>query len=523
MEKKELDDELLRQSREIKKRKEQMRKRRQKEKIIKMVGCAAVLAAIVGITTFATNKLGLKDGKKKPETESSSMAVTEKETESVNALALQEANLLAAGYDYDAAIEKLQAVNGYAQDAELTAAIAEYTSAKAGCVAVDVDSVPHIVFQSLLNEPAVSLNASVVGDNTASTLDFWRTTVDEFDGIVQQMYDNGYVIVRMRDLVVESKDASGKVTFTRNENLMLPQGKKAVVISVDNLNYCHAYEKAGFPDKLVLDANGDVKCHYVKTDGSEAVGDFDVVPRLNTFLEQHPDGAYHGARGMIGLSGYNGVFGYRTDTAYKTRENLSTEQSAWLAAHADFDWDKEVAQAKKIAEALKASGWEFASRTWGDVNVSESSLESLQTDNEKWVNTVQNIVGETDTIVFSGGNDIGDWHDYTTDNAKFSFYKSKGYNFFCNVDSSVPFWVQIRESYVLQGRISMGGYVLERASQGQTNVVNDLFDIKQVFNSDRTAAAASSLGGSAAGQPETGETQAGETQAGESETQGTAL
>lgn len=64
MEKKELDDELLRQSREIKKRKEQMRKRRQKEKIIKMVGCAAVLAAIVGITTFATNKLGLKDGKK---------------------------------------------------------------------------------------------------------------------------------------------------------------------------------------------------------------------------------------------------------------------------------------------------------------------------------------------------------------------------------------------------------------------------------------------------------------------------
>lgn len=189
--------------------------------------------------------------------------------------------------------------------------------------------------------------------------------MDEFDGIVQQMYNNGYVIVRMRDLVVESKDASGKVTFTRNENLMLPQGKKAVVISVDNLNYCHAYEKAGFPDKLVLDANGDVKCHYVKTDGSEAVGDFDVVPRLNTFLEQHPDGAYHGARGMIGLSGYNGVFGYRTDTAYKTRENLSTEQSAWLAAHADFDWDKEVAQAKKIAEALKASGWEFASRTWG--------------------------------------------------------------------------------------------------------------------------------------------------------------
>lgn len=513
MEKKELDDELLRQSREIKRRKEQMRKRRQKEKILKMVGCIAVLAVIVGITTFATNALGLQEEKKKGETESSSAAVPQTETEDANALVLQEAGLLAAGYDYDAAIEKIQSVSGYAQDANLTAAIAEYTSAKANCVAVDVDSVPHIFYQSLLNEPAVSLNASIVGENTANTLDFWMTTVDEFDRIIQQMYDNGYVIVRMRDLVVESKDENGNVTFTRNENLMLPQGKKAVVVSVDDLNYYHSYEKASFPDKLVLDANGDVKCHYVKADGTEAVGDFDVVPRLNTFLEEHPDGAYHGARGTIALTGYNGVFGYRTDTAYQTRENLSAEQSAWLAANPDFNWDNEVAEAKKIAEALKASGWEFASHTWGDLNVADSSLEQLQADNEKWVNTVQNIVGETDTIIFSGGNDIGDWHDYTTSNAKFNYYKSEGYNFFCNVDGSVAYWVQIRESYVRQGRINLGGYILERANQGLTDVVSELFDIKQVFNSDRTASSSTGTGGTE--ESETGETPAGESETGE--------
>lgn len=514
MEKKELDDELLRQSRELKRRKEQMKKRRQREKFLKMAGCVLVLAVIVGITTFATNALGLKDGKREAETESSSAAVKETETENANALVLKEAELLAAGYDYDAAIEKIQSVSGYAQDADLTAAVAEYTSAKAGCVAVDVDAVPHIVYQSLMNEPAVSLNNSVVGENTVNTLDFWAATADEFDRIMQQMYNNGYVIVRMRDLVVETKDANGDVTFTRNENLMLPQGKKAVVISVDDLNYYHSYEKASFPDKLVLDANGAVKCHYVKADGTEAVGDFDVVPKLNTFLEEHPDGAYRGARGTIALSGYNGVFGYRTDTAYQTRENLSAEQSAWLAANPDFDWDSEVAEAKKIAEALKASGWEFASHTWGDLNVSDSSLETLQADNEKWVNTVQNIVGETDTITFSGGNDIGDWHDYTTSNAKFNYYKSEGYNFFCNIDSSVPYWIQIRENYVRQGRINLGGYLLERADQGLTDVVSDLFDIKQVFNSDRTAVSSTvgtvtgitETGDSSTETPETGET-----------------
>lgn len=47
-----------------------------------------------------------------------------------------------------------------------------------------------------------------------------------------------------------------------------------------------------------------------------------MVPRLNTFLKKHPDGAYKGARGMIAMTGYNGVFGYRTDSDYEVREHL---------------------------------------------------------------------------------------------------------------------------------------------------------------------------------------------------------
>ena len=63
-------------------------------------------------------------------------------------------------------------------------------------------------------------------------------------------------------------------------------------------------------------------------------------------------------------------------------------------------------------------------------------------DNEKWVNTVQNIVGPVDTIIFAHGNDIGTWQDYTMDNDKYAYYKSVGYNFFCNVDGSQEYWVR---------------------------------------------------------------------------------
>ena len=398
---------------------------------------------------------------------------------------LEQAKLLAMGYDYDGAIELLKAVPNYESNTEITAAISDFETQKASCVAVDVNTVPHIFYHSLVNDPGRAFNVSVLGQGTVDGMNAWMTTIEEFDKITQTMYDNGYVFVRLRDLVVESTDANGNVTFSPNTSLMLPPGKKPIVLSVDDLSYYHSYELAGFPDKLVLDENGEVKCHYVTADGTEQIGDFDVVPRLNTFLKEHPDGAYKGARGMIALTGYNGVFGYRTDSDYETRDNLLEDQSKWLSEHPDFDRSVEIAEATKIAEAIKESGWEFASHTWGHLSVTNKTVEQLQTDNEKWVNNVRNIVGPVDTIIFAHGNDIGDWQDYSPENEKYQYFKSAGYNYFCNVDSSQPYWVQIRSNYVRQGRINLDGYLLYKSSQGGTTVIDNMFAASQVFDTRR--------------------------------------
>lgn len=413
-------------------------------------------------------------------------AETEPETAAAaDASVLEQASLLAAGYDYDGAIELLKTVPSYESNAEITAAISEYEATKATCVAVDVTTVPHIFYHSLLNDTDRAFNVSVLGQGAVDGMNAWMTTVEEFDKITQTMYDNGYVFVRLRDLVVESTDENGNVTFTPNTNLMLPPGKKPVVLSVDDLSYYHSYEPAGFPDKLVFDENGDVKCHYVTADGTEQVGDFDVVPRLNTFLKEHPDGAYKGARGLIALTGYNGVFGYRTDSDYETRQNLLEDQSKWLDEHPDFNRQTEIEEATKIADAIKESGWEFASHTWGHLSVTGKSVDTLRTDNEKWVNNVQNIVGPVDTIIFAHGNDIGSWEGYTSADEQYVYYKSAGYNFFCNVDSSQPYWVQITSDYVRQGRIDLDGYLLYQASQGATTVLDNMFTASEVFDSRR--------------------------------------
>lgn len=398
---------------------------------------------------------------------------------------IAQAELMGRGYDYDGAIELLKSVPGYENDDQIPAMIADLEKQKNACVAVDVTTVPHIFYHSLVNDPASAFNVSVLGQSTVDGMNAWMTTVSEFDKITQTMYENGYVFVMLRDLVVETTDENGNVHFEPNTNLMLPPDRKPVVLSVDDLSYYHSYEAASYPDKLVLDENGKVKCHYVKPDGTEEIGDFDVVPRLNTFLEEHPDGAYKGARGMIALTGYNGVFGYRTDTDYRTKENLMEDQAKWLEENPDFDWDADVAEATKIAAAIKESGWEFASHTWGHLSVTNKTVEQLKVDNEKWVNTVQNIVGPVDTIIFAHGNDIGDWTDYSPDNEKYQYFKGAGYNFFCNVDSSQPYWVQIRSDYVRQGRIDLDGYQLYLSKTGQTTLLDPMFLASQVFDAGR--------------------------------------
>ena len=67
------------------------------------------------------------------------------------------------------------------------------------------------------------------------------------------------------------------------------------------------------------------------------------------------------------------------------------------------------------------------------------------------------ILGKTDMIIFAFGADIGDWEGYTSDNEKYEYYKSRGYRYFCNVDSS-QYFVQITSEYFRQGRRNLDGY-----------------------------------------------------------------
>lgn len=475
--------------------KKEMKRRKRRRALIAKSVVLGVLLAILGVCIFFLAKslkedqsqTGQQEAITTPEPtpeatpEPSAEPVITEPQEDEKARALEEADYLALTYDYDGAMERLRQVAGYENDTEIAAKIAEYQATKDSCVTVNPNEVTHIFYHSLIVDP----ERGFAGDDSLSAgFKQWMTTVYEFNQITQKMYENGYVLVRMRDLVTQTTDEDGTVHFAPNQELKLPPGKKAFVMSFDDLSYYHSYDGRGIASKLILDENGEPTCEYIQPDGTMAVGDYDYVPILDKFIAEHPDASYKGAKAMVALTGYNGILGYRTDIAYKTGENLTADQEAWLAAHPDFNWDQEREEAKKVADAMKENGWEFASHTWGHLRVRDASYERLQRDTEKWMENVAPLVGGTDTIIFAHGQDLGKWGDYDESNEKFQYLREQGFDIFCNVDAS-QYATWLGDDYLRQGRRNLDGYRIYYNAIGEQHNVSDLFDASEILDPER--------------------------------------
>lgn len=407
----------------------------------------------------------------------------DKNTEVLRQETMEEAERMAASYGYDEAVEMLKSIDGYAKDKEILQMISDIEDEKADCVPVSIDEVTHINYSSLVvDEERAFSNQNT--DDRAIANNQWLVTVDEFQAITQEMYERGYVIVSIHDLYKVTSDDNGNEVWEEAE-ILLPPDKKAFVLSLDDLNYYHTYDGYGLASKLVLDGNGDVMNEYTDAEGNTVTGAYDCVPLLDQFVEEHPDASYKGAKGMIGLTGYNGVLGYRTDETYDLNHpDCDSQQQAWIEAHPDFDLETERAEAKKVADAMKENGWEFASHTWGHLRVADKSLESIKSDTEKWKENVESIVGETDTLIFAHGQDLEDAGAYSESNEKYQYFREQGFRIFCN-ETSEQYTTYLGEDYMRQGRRSLGGYRIYYNAKGRQNNLSDLFDAAKILDPDR--------------------------------------
>ena len=306
---------------------------------------------------------------------------------------IAQAKLLADGYDYDGAINLLSS-STYASDEFVTAAIDEYNATKETLVRADPRKVTHVFFHTLIMDTSKAFD----GDSREKGYNQVMTTKDEFMKILQSMYERGFVLVRLHDVAYEVTAEDGSRHFQEGD-IMLPEGKKPFVMSQDDVCYYEYMDGDGFASRMIIGEDGKPTNEMKMDDGSVSVGSYDLVPLLDDFIKEHPDFSYRGAKACIAFTGYNGILGYRTDSAYNTDE--------YKAEHPDFNFEEERANAAKVVQCLRDDGFEIASHSWGHRNMGTIPMDKFREDTDKWANEVETLTGPCDIILFPFGSDIG--------------------------------------------------------------------------------------------------------------------
>lgn len=355
------------------------------------------------------------------------------------------ASSAALHYDYEEAIHAIDAFTGdINQFPELLQKRDEYVQAMDSLVLWnDPGQVLNLSFQLLIADPSRAFKDETYG--TSYNRNF--ITTDEFSKILQQLYENDYILIRMSDIV------SG----TQAKELYLPSGKKPLILTQTQVNY-YTYmtdsdgdklpdkDGDGFASRLLLDANGNLTCEMVDSAGQTVTGAYDLVPILNSFVQTHPDFSYKGAKAILAVTGYDGLFGYRTNA--KAKEFFG-----------DARYDQELLGATQVIDALRDDGYELACYTYENVAYGSYSVEQIRSDLSKWNAEVSALLGTVDTLVYAKNSDItGSTAAYTGE--KFAALQDFGFTHYLGFCTDGKPWFSAQSEYIRQGRILVSGSTL---------------------------------------------------------------
>ena len=307
--------------------------------------------------------------------------------------------------------------------------------------------VEHLFFHPVIAYPELAFD----GDAQEKGLDDYMVTVDEFNKILQSVYDHDYVLVDITNVWSEITGDDGQPKMVRN-TLYLPEGKKPVIFSYDDTNYYPYMLENGFTYKLIIGEDGKIASWGLDPQGNEVVSrDLDAIPILDKFVEEHPDFSPFGAKASLSLTGYCGILGYRTQTE---KEDQSPEHEA--------NRQNEREAVKPIIAELKRTGWTFGSHTWGHVNLAKKSLEVIKADTEKWFDEVGSLVGETPILYYPHGArpDGGDW---TQTGPIFRYLQDQGFRVFCSVGTESFSYIKKDICAVICDRLHPDGTTLRKS------------------------------------------------------------
>lgn len=332
--------------------------------------------------------------------------------------------------------------------------------------------VEHLFFHPVIAYPTWAFEDCKIPQSQREGLDDWMLTVEEYNKILQSVYDKGYILVRIEDVWSEVTDETG--THMVRNTLMLPEGKKPLIISFDDVNYYQYMLEQGFTSKLLVGEDGQIwaECTDPYTQETFLTQELDAVTILDQFVLKHPNFSLNGAKAIMALTGYQGILGYRT----QANDEISDAQEK---AAFDANRQKEIQAVEPVIERLKETGWTFGSHSWGHINLDSKALSSIQKDTERWLNEVGTLVGETTIMVYPHGArpDGNDWHNT---GEEFKYLHSKGFRVFASVGIESFSYIKKDISAVICDRLHPDGTTLRwsRSRYLQFYDAKDIIDLE---------------------------------------------
>lgn len=306
--------------------------------------------------------------------------------------------------------------------------------------------VEHLFTHCLIAYPELCYSSP----SMTASLDEDCITPLEFTNILNALYEKDYILIDINMLINETEDG------VEIGEIKVPRGKTPFVFSVDDVTYDSRKMHTGMVDKLIVGEDGRVCTYTMHEDGTEVISyENECFPIIDEFVRQYPDFTFRGARGTLCNTGFDGVFGYRTQNDPKE----------------DVDPAYEKEQALLVAQALKDEGWTFASHSYGHAQMGDCTVDFVKEDTDKWIAEVTAIVGETKIMVWPYGNSIrsGEAHEYLYDS---------GFRLFCGVGIK-PFVAKEPDGLgIFMDRKALDGYSL----RNRRDKYMYLFDTEEVWD-----------------------------------------
>lgn len=420
----------------------------------------ALAAVAVILACFALFRaVGGKGSEEEPPPTLSGEENSEQNKEEVNdgpdeqqiAVLMADAERLAAGYFYDEAIEALSALD----TDEARAKAAEYQKLKDSLVPYTGQKY-HVFFHSLIIDTSLAFDDK---GHPAQGYNMWMTTVSEFKKMLPLFLQNNFVLYDITEMV--QLDENGNA---QPKPIYLPEGKKPLVISIDDVNYYDYMKPDGFADRLDVGEDGRVVTVVKNADGTESqTRDGDVMPILDDFVAEHPEFSFRGAKGIVATTGYAGAFGYRiTDL-----ELFSEEEGKAM-----------LAKVQQVANALRASGWQISSHSYTHNqywNKKTITADQMAYDTGRWKNEIEPYVGDTNIFISPFGV------HFTNEEPLFRYLiEEGGFNIYCPVGSNMT--TVYDRNVMFQERLNLDGYTMIKHPE---RVSKHFFDPSLVLDPSR--------------------------------------